>query len=314
MGGLEQQQLQQDTQAALALLRKINTLTKLAGSDHPYLLALEDSKELPNIKLAVQDFALQYAGFSKSFVKYIQALMCNLSATEAEILQENLSEELGSLTVADEEELIENGIDPEHVRNVPHSELYRRFLNAILKDGPATTEYIPEVLQLRDTMLSLCQKSSVSGLAALCWGSELIVPQFYSKIFAGIQKAYPNLSAKETVFFPLHIKCDEKHSQVLLKMVQELARNFNNHEELLDSTSRILEARNQLWSAFLKRARAMPSMTADKLYDQQSDNWVRREPLCLSDFTARPKIFAMCEPVQGLRILDIGCGEGYCAR
>ncbi|MDR9898760.1 class I SAM-dependent methyltransferase [Aetokthonos hydrillicola Thurmond2011] len=34
----------------------------------------------------------------------------------------------------------------------------------------------------------------------------------------------------------------------------------------------------------------------------------------LSDFTARPVVLEMCEPVAGLRVLDLGCGEGYCSR
>jgi SAM-dependent methyltransferase len=50
------------------------------------------------------------------------------------------------------------------------------------------------------------------------------------------------------------------------------------------------------------------------LYDQSATNWVRAEPIALSDFTARPVLLGMCEPVAGLRILDLGCGEGYCSR
>jgi SAM-dependent methyltransferase len=51
-----------------------------------------------------------------------------------------------------------------------------------------------------------------------------------------------------------------------------------------------------------------------ELYDGTAKGWVRTGPLSLSDFTGRPPTLALCEPVVGLRVLDLGCGEGYCAR
>ncbi|MBD2195024.1 class I SAM-dependent methyltransferase [Calothrix anomala FACHB-343] len=50
------------------------------------------------------------------------------------------------------------------------------------------------------------------------------------------------------------------------------------------------------------------------LYNQTASEWVRKHPLSLSDFTARPFILEMCEPIHQLRVLDLGCGEGYCTR
>jgi toxoflavin synthase len=50
------------------------------------------------------------------------------------------------------------------------------------------------------------------------------------------------------------------------------------------------------------------------LYDNTANGWVRNAPLSLSDFTGRPPVLALCEPVVGKRVLDLGCGEGYCAR
>lgn len=51
-----------------------------------------------------------------------------------------------------------------------------------------------------------------------------------------------------------------------------------------------------------------------KLYDESADKWVRREPNSLSDFTGRPPVFALCGDVGGVNIVDLGAGEGYCAR
>jgi SAM-dependent methyltransferase len=55
-------------------------------------------------------------------------------------------------------------------------------------------------------------------------------------------------------------------------------------------------------------------VTTAQLYDAASDDWQRSEPILLSDFTARPFLLKWCEPVAGLDVLDLGCGEGYFAR
>lgn len=52
----------------------------------------------------------------------------------------------------------------------------------------------------------------------------------------------------------------------------------------------------------------------EQIYDDNANKWLRLTPSSLSDFTARPYIFDACGDVTGKAILDIGCGEGYCAR
>ncbi len=51
-----------------------------------------------------------------------------------------------------------------------------------------------------------------------------------------------------------------------------------------------------------------------ELYNKTAGGWTRQGPISLSDFTARPVVLAMCEPVEGKVVLDLGCGEGYCTR
>ncbi|GFH52905.1 hypothetical protein CTEN210_09381 [Chaetoceros tenuissimus] len=51
------------------------------------------------------------------------------------------------------------------------------------------------------------------------------------------------------------------------------------------------------------------------MYNKQASKWSRTKPNCLSDFTGRPVVFSMLEPhLQQASVLDVGCGEGYCAR
>ncbi len=54
--------------------------------------------------------------------------------------------------------------------------------------------------------------------------------------------------------------------------------------------------------------------TVQAIYDKSAPSWVRQEPTILSDFTARPPTLDFCGNLTGKRVLDLGCGEGYCAR
>lgn len=66
-----------------------------------------------------------------------------------------------------------------------------------------------------------------------------------------------------------------------------------------------------------RSSRGLPAgerIDTGRLYDEHASRWQRREPSSLSDFTGRPAVFELCGPVRGLDILDLGCGEGYCAR
>jgi SAM-dependent methyltransferase len=50
------------------------------------------------------------------------------------------------------------------------------------------------------------------------------------------------------------------------------------------------------------------------LYDREAAGWERNDAVLLSDFTARPFVMDLCEPIAGAAVLDAGCGEGYVAR
>jgi ubiquinone/menaquinone biosynthesis C-methylase UbiE len=65
---------------------------------------------------------------------------------------------------------------------------------------------------------------------------------------------------------------------------------------------------------YLKMSNVNRKNSTQNLYNHTASEWIRGEPTSLSDFTARPFVLELCEPVAGLRVLDIGCGEGYCSR
>jgi SAM-dependent methyltransferase len=53
---------------------------------------------------------------------------------------------------------------------------------------------------------------------------------------------------------------------------------------------------------------------SERLYNEHAGAWVRTQPTSLSDFTARPALLELCLPLIQTRVLDLGCGEGYCTR
>ena len=55
-------------------------------------------------------------------------------------------------------------------------------------------------------------------------------------------------------------------------------------------------------------------MDTKQVYDDNASKWLRLTPSSLSDFTARPSVYEACGELNGRSVLDIGCGEGYCAR
>lgn len=64
----------------------------------------------------------------------------------------------------------------------------------------------------------------------------------------------------------------------------------------------------------MNQTRPSQPSVAQHLYDQTAARWSRQQPSSLSDYTARPRMMELCAPVSGLRVLDLGCGEGYVSR
>ena len=51
-----------------------------------------------------------------------------------------------------------------------------------------------------------------------------------------------------------------------------------------------------------------------RIYDAAAGQWARRQPVLLSDYTARPFVMTRLGCLSGEAVLDLGCGEGYVAR
>eukprot|EP01063_Lacrimia_lanifica_P013797 TRINITY_DN20402_c0_g1_i1.p1 TRINITY_DN20402_c0_g1~~TRINITY_DN20402_c0_g1_i1.p1 ORF type:complete len:1014 (+),score=311.92 TRINITY_DN20402_c0_g1_i1:62-3103(+) len=298
-----------------AFLEEMDALVAGSGVVGHALYTAYAENTLPNLPEALRLHTAQYRAFAAPFVGYIDAILAHGDEEAASVLRENLAEEQGGLDADGAAELTANGMDPADVAGVPHKELAARFAKAISAPELRDAEHMPEVLHLRDTMWALCRQSACAGVAALCYGSEAIVRDQYTQFYAGVQHAFPKLPARDTVFFPLHILCDDGHAAALQRLAGGYAATAAGREEMHAAAAQILAARRQFCDAMYEKATALAPAAPAALYDKQSGNWARTKPLCLSDFTARPKIFDLCAPgLEGARVLDLGCGEGYCAR
>jgi len=262
-------------------------------------------------------FLSAYSQFNSGFISNVETLLGLLdNKKHAEILMENLEEEMGEY---DEETMVaceEMGIPRESVENIPHSELFKDLLEwveTVLQRsyGKFIPSYICEKLK---QAISMCQSLGKLGLlAALYFGSELIVPEIYSSILAGLRNSI-GLSNEEARFLILHIDMDQDHAEALREIIIENCLTKADRLTLANCTKMLLEARVSFYDNLIKYSSLDP-MARQQASDAISYDAEAEKPNCMSDFTARPVVFEMCKDhVKGSSVLDVGCGEGYVAR
>lgn len=284
--------------------------------NHPYLKKLAQG-DLPDIVGALQDFAVQYYQYSSNFKTYLNITLEQLENKEhQQLILDNYQEEDGHLDERHRRELADLGIDSEWIENIPHTDLFQRFKQALSIDD--SQQICPQAIEFDNSIRQICQQSVAAAIGAIGLAGESAVSRIYKYILEGI-KRYTPLAPREYVFFTLHTQMDDHHTRALQAIASSLATTESNKEQLERGVTAALAARSAFWDALLERALKMPQKKSDfippeELYEANSKKWVRKEPSCLSDFTARPVIFDLCEPVKDAVVLDLGCGEGYCSR
>jgi len=225
-----------------------------AAVDHRYLDALQNGA-LPNMRLALQDFAFQYGFYNSRFVEYVTAVIENASTEKhRKILAGNVAEEKGGVH------------EPGHpdkrfagVSGVPHSELYNRFQIALGIDDEYRSAASPAetVLLWRQQFLALCQLNEYVGIGAIGIGTELLVSEIYSKLLAAI-KSHTALSAEQYIFFDLHSVCDKEHASQILLISKDLAVNRQACEQIEYGAKMAVQMRLIFWDKMYERALQFP--------------------------------------------------------
>jgi len=226
-----------------------------AAVNHPYLQAIREGT-LPNIDLALKDFAYQYSIYSKQFTQYLSAVIETLSNDQhKQILKNNLSEELGDTHGV---ELPPNVLAS--VTDKTHTSLYQRFQEALGVDadyGNSTPECQTALLWSKQ-LLQLCKMNECVGVGVIGIGTELIVSKIYNQILEGL-KSYTSLTMTQRVFFDLHSECDDDHAAQILLIAEDLATSPEACEQIEFGTNMAINMRVMFWDKMLERAQNFPA-------------------------------------------------------
>lgn len=223
--------------------------------NHPYLEAISEG-DFPNIELAFKDFAFQYGLYSAQFIRYLSAVIANLSDPKhQQILQSNLDEEKGHIHDIELPADVLASIDGQ-----PHARLFRRFQEALNID----VEYHTTISEQQpgqlwgQKFLQLCEMDAPVGVGAIGIGTEQVVSKIYNQILTGL-KAHSNLSMIQRVFFDLHSQCDDEHAAQLMLIAEDLAVDQHACEQIGYGVNAALKIRKEFWDAMLERAMNFPS-------------------------------------------------------
>jgi len=230
------------------------------GTNHHVLKSLEScaygqEKSL----LVVAQFMKAYRHFTKNFVANLQSITQKLGDDQGskDILYENMEEEAGHYDEATKAEMKKLGLTVEPLLGVPHKEVYMRCLRNVVRVSGATElredTYKEVVAPLVEAFEQSCIAGTVSsGLAAMYFGSELIVPKMYNKIYASVKHS-DRLTLDEVAFFPLHIDMDVDHADHMRGIILKYANSLFQRCEMLEATSQVMAARCQFYELLLER-------------------------------------------------------------
>lgn len=220
---------------------------------HPYLQDLAQGR-VPDLWLAVQDFAQQYYGYSSHFPRFLTALISRLEQPRHRAaLVANLTEEAGQYTAADLAELTDLGIDPVWIEGIPHPELFQRFRQAMGVGHSGEEGLDLEVVCWREQLLALLSGcSAAEAVGALGLGTETIVPMIYAPFVAAVETL--GLPPRERVFFLLHTAVDDHHQATLREIAIDCAATAQGRIDLAKGMRKALALRHAFWSWLHQRA------------------------------------------------------------
>lgn len=221
---------------------------------HPYLTAL-GSGELPDMHFALADFAQHYYGYSAHFPRYLTALISRLETPDhRNALLENLTEEAGEYGQEELDELREYGVQPEWIVGIPHPELFKRFRDALDVTNTAFADDHIEVVCWRELFITMLTSGSpAEAVGALGLGTETIVQSIYEPFVDAIDHI-ETLSARDSVFFPLHTAVDDHHQATLKAIAAAFADTPPGRADLAKGMHKALTLRDSVWNWFYQRA------------------------------------------------------------
>jgi len=210
-------------------------------------------------------------------------------------------------------------ISRKSVVGIPHTFLFSQMLDCLEgKIRCSYREFVPDnIVSIKHDVIKELTAEGKSGLlAAVYFGSELIVPKLYAKLLQGLRNSCDDLSNADLRFLILHIGMDDGHAKKLREIVMDSCNTLEERVALLKNTEKILNARVKFYDALRAQSNFHESVISTKdFYNKQAKEWCRSHPKMLSDFACLPVVFDMCKNhVKNSTIIDVGCGEGYTGR
>ena len=235
------------------------TASRHRAVNHPYLQKLI-AGDVPDIKGALTDFVFQYSAYSFDFIRYLTATIAQLeNVGHRNALLKNLIEESGRIDAEDAALLGTMGIELEWVDNIPHTELFLRYLNAagIDEDYRRKNAYSDEAIIWRKLFFSVCSREGAAcALGAIGPGTENIVKYVYAPLIQAIER-HLNIALCDRVFFDLHAALDDQHGDALTKIATDYATKEENRRPLREGMLMALNLRGAFFDALQSRAYAM---------------------------------------------------------
>lgn len=211
---------------------------------HPYLRRLSTG-DFPNLPWAIRDYAFQYSFYGQDFTNYLEGVIGGLASLHhREVIRQNLEEEKGDPSSDD-------------LNRMPHTRLFQLFRRAagVTEEFEAITQPCTTVLVWRDLFLQKCHSRQPGvALGGIGLGTEFVVPTIYSYIHQGIRD-HTSISDRDSYFFELHAKCDDKHAQLLIDITTELSEDRRNTREAIRfGVNSALNLRCAFWDVMMARA------------------------------------------------------------
>ncbi len=200
--------------------------------------------QFSDIPAVLRDYAHQYSIYSEWFTRYLDGVIKNLDSDEhVQALMKNLEEEKG----------IPNS---PNIEERSHVELFQNFKDQIGADESYCRSHAPctTVLLWRDLFLQKCNSSIRGvGLAAIGLGTEYIISTIYPNIINAIER-HTNLGTDGSLFFRLHVDCDDNHAEVVKNITLEVAEDISTREAIRFGVISSLNLRKAFWDTQLSRA------------------------------------------------------------
>ncbi len=225
----------------------VNEVWEHPAVTHTYLKRLA-SGDLPNVPMAIKDYAYQYSFYNAWFTRYLDGVIQQLKDPKhVDMLMENLEEEEGIPGA-------------EKLEDRPHVEIFADFkqrvgINSdyIANQTPSTT-----VMIWRDLFLHKCQSPRPGvGLGGIGLATEFIVPLVYPHFVHAIER-HTNFDDKTSLFFRLHVECDGDHADQIIAVTREVAKTMEYREAIRFGVRSSLNLREAFWDSQLVRALQMP--------------------------------------------------------